>query len=152
MDKATTRELLKFVLESIALIKRRFETIKSSDDFLDSDEGLDRLDAISMRLQAIGEALKNIDKRNRDFLLLVATKRYWSQIIKTREILTHHYIDIDSEIIFMICDEKIEELEGYVLELSELVDGDEQENRCYNTNISISQQKMSMYYFLNNLE
>jgi len=121
MDKATTRELLKFVLESIALIKRRFETIKSSDDFLDSDEGLDRLDAISMRLQAIGEALKNIDKRNRDFLLLVATKRYWSQIIKTREILTHHYIDIDSEIIFMICDEKIDELEGYILELSKLV-------------------------------
>ena len=125
MDKATTRELLKFILESIALIKRRFETIKSSDDFLDNDEGLDRLDAISMRLQAIGEALKNIDKRNRDFLLLVATKKYWSQIIKTREILTHHYIDIDSETIYMICDEKIDELEGYVLELSELVDGDE---------------------------
>jgi len=122
MDKATTRELLKFILESILLIKRRFENIKSSDDFLDSDEGLDRLDAISMRLQAIGEALKNIDKRNRDFLLLVATKKYWSQIIKTREILTHHYIDIDSETIYMICDEKIDELEEYVLELSELVD------------------------------
>jgi uncharacterized protein with HEPN domain len=123
MDKSTTRELLKFILESIALIKRRFESIKSSDDFLDSDEGLDRLDAISMRLQAIGEALKNIDKRNRDFLLLVATKKYWSQIIKTREILTHHYIDIDSETIYMICDEKIEELEGYVLELNKLLDG-----------------------------
>jgi len=87
MDKATTRELLKFILESIALIKRRFETIQSSDDFLESDEGLDKLDAISMRLQAIGEALKNIDKRERNFLLLVATKLYWSQIIKTREIL-----------------------------------------------------------------
>ena len=122
MDKATTQELLKFILESILLIKRRFENIKSSDDFLDNDEGLDRLDAISMRLQAIGEALKNIDKRNRDFLLLVASKRYWSQIIKTREILTHHYIDIDSETIYMICDEKLEELEGYILKLRELVD------------------------------
>ena len=122
MDKATTKELLKFILESIALIKRRFKNIKSSDDFLNNDEGLDRLDAISMRLQAIGEALKNIDKRDRDFLLLVATKSYWSQIIKTREILTHHYIDIDSEIIFIICEDKIEELEGYVLRLSELVD------------------------------
>jgi len=123
MDKATTKELLKFILESIALIKRRFKNIKSSDDFLDSDEGLDRLDAISMRLQAIGEALKNIDKRDRDFLLLVATKRYWSQIIKTREILTHHYIDIDSETIYMICDEKIEELEKYILKLKGLLDG-----------------------------
>jgi uncharacterized protein with HEPN domain len=100
MDKATTKELLKFILESIALIKRRFQNIKSSDDFLENDEGLDKLDAISMRLQAIGEALKNIDKRDRDFLLVVASKIYWSQIIKTREILTHHYIDIDSETIY----------------------------------------------------
>ena len=122
MDKSTTRELLKFILESIQLIKRRFEPIQCSDDFLDNDEGLDRLDAISMRLQAIGEALKNIDKRDRNFLLLVATKKYWSQIIKTREILTHHYIDIDSETIYMICDEKIEELENHILNLNNLID------------------------------
>lgn len=70
-----------------------------------------RLDAISMRLQSIGEALKNIDKRDRDFLLEVANKTYWSNIIKTREIITHHYIDIDSETIYMICDEKLDDLE-----------------------------------------
>jgi uncharacterized protein with HEPN domain len=122
MDKATTKELLKFILESIALIKRRFQNIKSSDDFLENDEGLDKLDAISMRLQAIGEALKNIDKRDRDFLLVVASKIYWSQIIKTREILTHHYIDIDSETIYSICNEKIDELEAYIIELNRLID------------------------------
>jgi len=69
---------------------------------------------LSMRLQSIGEALKNIDKRDREILLEVADKSYWSNIIKTREILTHHYIDIDSEIIFMICDEKIDDLEKKV--------------------------------------
>lgn len=122
MDKATTKELLKFILESITLIKRRFQNIKSSDDFLENDEGLDKLDAISMRLQAIGEALKNIDKRDRDFLLVVASKIYWSQIIKTREILTHHYIDIDSETIYSICNEKIDELEAYIIELNRLID------------------------------
>ena len=93
-------------MDNIVLIKRRFEPIKTSDDFLDNGDGLDRLNAISMRLQAIGQALKNIDKRDRDFLLSVQDKKYWSQIIKTREILIHHYIDIDSEIIYMICDEK----------------------------------------------
>lgn len=79
-----------------------------------TEDGLMRLDAISMRLQSIGEALKNIDKRDRTFLLEVADRRYWSNIIKTREIITHHYIDIDSETIFMICDEKLEELEDNV--------------------------------------
>jgi len=117
MDKANLNELLKFILESISLIKERFKVIESSDDFLHDNDGLMRLDAISMRLQSIGEALKNIDKRDRAFLLEVADKTYWSNIIKTREILTHHYIDIDSETIYMICDEKLDELEQNILTL-----------------------------------
>jgi len=111
MDKTNNQELLKFILTSIEMIKDRFNGISNSDDFLYTKEGLMKLDSISMRLQSIGEALKNIDKRDRDFLLEVADKRYWSNIIKTREIITHHYIDIDSETIFMICDEKLEDLE-----------------------------------------
>jgi hypothetical protein len=50
MDKATTKELLRYILDSIALIKRRFEKIESSDDFLATDDGIDRFDAISMRV------------------------------------------------------------------------------------------------------
>jgi uncharacterized protein with HEPN domain len=119
MDKATTAELLEFILESLRLIKRRFSGITSSDDFLDSDEGLDKLDAISMRLQSIGEALKNLDKRQQELLLMVGDKEYWSKIIRTREILTHHYIDIDAETIYMICDEKLEELEQKILKLQD---------------------------------
>lgn len=114
MDKANNKELLQFILESISLIKKRFEGISDSDDFLASDDGMMRLDAISMRLQSIGEALKNIDKRDREFLLEVADKTYWSNIIKTREIITHYYIDIDSETIFMICDEKLDDLENKI--------------------------------------
>lgn len=111
MDKVNNQELLKFILSSIEMIKDRFNGISNSDDFLYTKDGLMKLDSISMRLQSIGEALKNIDKRDRDFLLEVADKKYWSNIIKTREIITHHYIDIDSETIFMICDEKIDDLE-----------------------------------------
>jgi uncharacterized protein with HEPN domain len=121
MDKANISELVKFIIDSISLIKRRFENINSSSDFLDNDDGLDKLDAISMRLQSIGEAIKNIDKRERDFLLKVADKTYWSKIIKTREILTHHYIDIDSETIYSICNEKINELEEYILRLQDIL-------------------------------
>ena len=114
MDKVNNQELLKFIITSIEMIKDRFNGIVSSDDFLYTKDGLMKLDSISMRLQSIGEALKNIDKRDRDFLLEVADKKYWSNIIKTREIITHHYIDIDSETIFMICDEKLDDLEKKV--------------------------------------
>ena len=69
MDKSTTEELVNFILESIRLINRRFSNIKTSDDFVNTDDGLDRLDAISMRIQSIGEALKNlyIQKESRTF-------------------------------------------------------------------------------------
>ncbi len=123
MDKATTNELLKFILESIVLINKRFEFIKCSDDFFDSDEGVEKLDSISMRLQSIGEALKNIDKRDRDFLLEVAEKNYWSKVIRTREILTHHYIEIDAEIIYEICDEKMNELRKNIEQLQKNLNG-----------------------------
>ena len=119
MDKANNQELLNFILESIEMIKDRFEGINSSDDFIYDKDGMIKLDSISMRLQSIGEALKNIDKRDREFLLEVADKRYWSNIIKTREIITHHYIDIDSETVFMICDEKLDNLENKITILTE---------------------------------
>ncbi len=119
MDKSTDKELLAYILQSIRLIHKWFWTIQTNDDFLDTDEGLMRLDAISMRLQSIGEALKNIDKRNRNLLLEVADKEYWSKIIKTREILTHHYITIDAEIVFEICDMHLDILEERVKELAD---------------------------------
>jgi uncharacterized protein with HEPN domain len=117
MDKTSTLELLQFILQSIKLIKRRFKDINTSDDFLFSDEGLDKLDAISMRIQAVGEALKNIHKRDKEFLLLEGTSEYWSNIIRSRDFISHHYVELDSEIIYMICDEKIEELETKVNKL-----------------------------------
>ncbi len=40
MDKADTKELIAFVLKSLKLIKNRFECINTSDDFLDTDDGL----------------------------------------------------------------------------------------------------------------
>ena len=105
----------------MALINRRFKSIKSSDDFLDSDDGLDKLDAISMRIQAIGEALKNLDKRERGLLLKVSDKNYWSRIIKTRDFISHHYVDIDSETVFDICSNELEELENKILELKDYI-------------------------------
>jgi uncharacterized protein with HEPN domain len=120
MDKSTTLELIDFILESIRLINRRFKDIKAADDFLNSDDGLDKLDAISMRIQAIGEALKNLNKRENELLLKVADKHYWSMIIKARDFISHHYVDIDSETVFDICSNELEELEFKISKLKEL--------------------------------
>jgi uncharacterized protein with HEPN domain len=77
---------------------------------LENDEGLEKLDAISMRLQTIGEALKNILKTDIEMLTKIAPIEYWSTIIKFREIVSHHYIDIDSEIVYEVCHDELKEL------------------------------------------
>lgn len=121
MDNTTVKELCDFILESIRLIRKRFQNIHTSDDFLKDDPGLDMLDAISMRLQAIGEALKNLDKRERKLLLKIAPKEYWSQIIKTRDFISHHYVDIDSETVYEICTSELDELEAKIIQLHTLL-------------------------------
>ncbi len=107
MDKKSRLELLEYIIFSIDLIEKRFARIKSVSDFLYDDNGLDILDAISMRLQSIGEAIKSLMKRAPETLLQEANREYWSEIVKLREIISHHYIDIDAEIIFDICSEDL---------------------------------------------
>lgn len=121
MDRSTTIKLIDFILESIRLINKRFQNINSSDDFLKNDEAIEKLDSIAMRLQAIGEALKNLDKREKELLLKVADADYWSKIIRTRDILSHHYVDIDAETVYMICSEKVNDLNIKINQLKELI-------------------------------
>ena len=114
MDKKSTYELLAYILLSIELIEERFAFIKTRDDFIENHAGLEKLDAISMRLQSIGEAIKNLLKRDADILLAQNEKSYWSDIIKFREIISHHYIDIDSEIVFDICTDDLSSLKSSI--------------------------------------
>jgi hypothetical protein len=43
-------------------VERRSSGIGNANDFVTSDEGIDRLDAICMMLIAIGESCKHLDK------------------------------------------------------------------------------------------
>ena len=112
MDKKSSEELIEYILLSIDLIEERFSCIETGDDFLDTHTGLEKLDAISMRLQSIGEAIKNILKREPEVLLREKESHYWSNIIKFREVISHHYIDIDAEIVFEICKDDLPELKN----------------------------------------
>lgn len=114
MDKKSCFELLEYIIFSIELIEKRFKRIDRASDFLYSEQGLDILDAISMRLQSVGEAVKSLMKRESDILLQEADREYWSQIVRLREIISHHYIDLDAEIIFDICNEDLTVLKSHI--------------------------------------
>ena len=96
----STLEDIKYSLE---LILKRANNINSSDDFLKDENGLQKLDSIAMRLSAIGEGFKNIDKLSNNQLLIKYPNIPWKNVKGIRDILSHHYFDLDAEVIFNIC-------------------------------------------------
>lgn len=92
-------------------IQKRFKEIDIADDFLNSDVGLEKLDSICMQLINIGEALKRIDKITHKKLLNQYSQIEWKKVMGLRDIITHHYFDIDAETVFTVCDEHVPELE-----------------------------------------
>ena len=105
---------LEDIRNSIELILERFKSIETSDDFFDDANGLEKLDSISMRLIAIGEGFKNIDKLTDSKLLANYPHIDWNGVKGVRDILSHHYFQIDAETIFDICDHHLVELLGVV--------------------------------------
>lgn len=103
----STLEDIKYSLE---LILKRANNINSSDDFLKDENGLQKLDSIAMRLSAIGEWFKNIDKLSNNQLLIKYPNIPWKNVKGIRDILSHHYFDLDAEVIFNICKKDANEL------------------------------------------
>ena len=62
-DLELTLEILTQIYQATQTILKRFEPVKSKEDFTGSDAGLEKLDATCMQLIAIGEGLKNLDKK-----------------------------------------------------------------------------------------
>ncbi|MDQ1341090.1 MAG: hypothetical protein QG567_2248 [Campylobacterota bacterium] len=108
---------LEDIQHSLELIQKRSKHISSSDDFLRDDKGLEKLDSISMRLVAIGEGFKNIDKLSDNKLLQNYPTIPWKQVKGVRDMLSHHYFDLDSEVIFNICKNDIDKLLQTTIEI-----------------------------------
>lgn len=63
-----------------------------------------------MMLIVVGESLKNLDKVTGGTLLSNYPEVDWKKAKGMRDILTHHYADINAEAIFNICRDKIPQL------------------------------------------
>ena len=109
-------ELLQFILLCIGIIRERFEPVTNSDDFLKDSEGFMRLDSIAMRLFQIGKAMKEIYELDSHNLSRIADNDYWIKIISIRELFINSNIELDSDIIFNICKNRLDEIEKSILE------------------------------------
>jgi uncharacterized protein with HEPN domain len=113
-DKEIVVDIFKNILWSLKQIGKRLAQIKTSEDFIKDDEGLEKLDSICMQLTNIGEALKQIDKITDSKLLENYGGIDWKRAKGMRDIIIHHYFDIDSEIVFSVCSEHLPKIEAVI--------------------------------------
>ena len=106
-DPQALRQHLMQVLEALERIPRRFSGIDEAKDFLNSDEGVDRLDAICMMLIAVGEAFKQIDRKTGGQLLPRYPEVDWVGVKGVRNVVAHGYFDVDAEQVFAICQQDV---------------------------------------------
>ncbi len=109
-DKSLVQDILNQILNASRTVQDRFIPIKSASDFTNTPEGMEKLDAICMLVIAIGESLKNLDKITERSLLTRYSAVDWKGAMGMRDIITHHYFDIDAEQIFWVCEHQIRPL------------------------------------------
>ncbi|WP_428737925.1 HepT-like ribonuclease domain-containing protein [Sulfurimonas sp.] len=109
-DKSLVIEILTQIIDAIEIVEERCKFAKTQDDFCDTKEGQEKLDGICMKLIAVGESLKNIDKITDKKLLEQYPTIEWKKIKGIRDFISHHYFDLDADVIFDVCQNEIEEL------------------------------------------
>ncbi|WP_041245513.1 HepT-like ribonuclease domain-containing protein [Geotalea uraniireducens] len=113
-DRELLLEDFKNIIWALDQIFKRFQAIQSSDDFLKDDIGLEKLDSICMQLINIGEVLKQVDKLTDSKLLVNYPEIDWKKAKGMRDIITHHYFDIDAETIYVVCSEHVPEMKKVI--------------------------------------
>ena len=115
------KELLTPILEKIEFAIDRIlshsSEITSPNYYLMTTSGMERLESTCMLLIAIGESIKNIDKITEKKLLINYPAIDWKGVMGMRDIIAHHYFDIDAEVVFDILKNHLSELKEAILSI-----------------------------------
>ncbi len=111
------KEILTQIDTAIKTIKFRFEPVDSIDYFLDTPQGQEKLDSLCMLFIAIGESLKNIDKVTEKQLLVKYNDVDWKAIKGMRDVLSHHYFDMNAEAIYNVCNDELDTLHRVIIKM-----------------------------------
>lgn len=96
-------------------IQERTANIRSVDDFLSSPGGMEKLDAACMVLIAIGESVKNLDKVSERKLLPLYPIIPWKRVMGIRDVMAHHYFEVDADVVFEVINKELEPLKKAIV-------------------------------------
>ena len=113
-DVEIVLDSLQKIKTMLELITERANVVKTPDDFLRSSGGMMRLDAICMNLIALGETVKGLDKQTNGQLLKNYPDVYWRGVMGMRDKISHHYFEIDTDVVFRTLEEDIPKMKPIV--------------------------------------
>ena len=116
-DRRVALETLKYIEKSLNEISEWTRDVSSVDDFYMSPSGMILLNAVCMKLLAMGEEFKGLDRRTGGELLKSYPSVPWREVIGLRDVIAHHYFDLDADIIFTILQVDIQPLSDTVREM-----------------------------------
>ena len=114
IDRQTALHILSRIEEAINTVQIRNAIIRCADDFLLTPEGKEKLDAACMVIEAIGESFKNLDKQTNYELLPLYPSIEWKEVKGVRDVIAHHYFDIDANEIFTIINNDFDSLKDAI--------------------------------------
>ncbi len=88
-------EHLSFLTGKAELALERTSNVFCANDFLCTPGGMDLFDATTMRLQIVGELLKQIDVATSGELLKHYPEIAWRSVFGLRNLISHEYAAID---------------------------------------------------------
>lgn len=113
MPKSHISEILLDIKDSLNIVNQRVKNIKSAEDFIKDEDAIILFDSVVMRLQVIGELTKALIKAD-SLIPAQYPDIEWNNIIRMRDKISHHYLDLDAEVIWDICSNYIPKLQTII--------------------------------------
>jgi uncharacterized protein with HEPN domain len=107
---ALVYETIKNIETAINKLQERSKNISSVNDYLMSPSGVEKLDAACMVLIALGESVKTLDKLTDKKLLPTYPSIDWKGVMGVRDVIAHHYFEVDPDAVFDIIHNDLEPL------------------------------------------
>ncbi len=121
-DKTLVTDILDDMLHATQKIQHRCTKAHCVDDFLDDEEGQILLDSICMLLIALGEGVKQVDKITNKKLLSAYPQVEWKRVAGMRDVLSHHYFDLNAETVYGLCQKHIKNLADTLIQIQKTFD------------------------------
>ena len=95
---------------AIGQLKDWNANIETAEDYYLSPDGMQKLAASCMLIEAIGEGIHQIDSLTEGKLLPELPEIPWEDVVGIRKHIAHGYFDIDGEVVLMVVQQDLDPL------------------------------------------